>query len=355
MLEARREAAACIAPADARRLRRAMTGTNGVAVIGAGAWGTAIAQVLAAAGRDVALWARRADVVDAIMRAAENTPCLPGVRLAPSLRASTDLAATLAGRHAAVLAVPTQFCAEVAARMRDAGFAGDTILAAKGFERATGRLPTEAVAVALPRAPLAVLSGPGFARDLAAGLPTAIVLAAPEMERARRLAAAMATPRLRVYASDDPVGVQVGGALKNVVAIACGIVMGRGLGESARAALLTRGLAEMARLGEALGGRRETLMGLSGLGDLALTCSSAQSRNFALGLELGRGATLAALLRDRRSVVEGVATAAAVAALARARAIPMPIAEAVDAILHRGAAIDDTIAALMARPLREEG
>ena len=175
------------------------------------------------------------------------------------------------------------------------------------------------------------------------------------MERARHLAATLATPRLRVYASDDPVGVQVGGALKNVVAIACGVVMGRGLGESARAALLTRGLAEMARLGEALGARRETLMGLSGLGDLALTCSSAQSRNYALGVELGKGAALAALLRDRRSVVEGVATAAAVAALARGRGIEMPIAEAVDAILHRAAGIDEAIAALMARPLREEG
>ena len=332
-----------------------MTGTNGVAVIGAGAWGTAIAQVLAAEGRDVALWARRQDVVSAIAHAGENTPCLPGIRLAPSLHASTDLAASLAGRGVAVLAVPTQFCAEVAARMHATGFHGDTILAAKGFERGTGRLPSEAVAAALPGAPLAVLSGPGFARDVARGLPTAVVLAATGMDRARRLAAAVATSRLRVYASDDVVGVQVGGALKNVVAIACGIVAGRGLGESARAALLTRGLAEMARLGEALGARRGTLMGLSGLGDLALTCASEQSRNFALGLALGRGARMEDLMRDRRSVVEGVATAAAVVELARGRGIGMPIAEAVDAILHRGVAIDEAIAALMARPLREEG
>jgi glycerol-3-phosphate dehydrogenase (NAD(P)+) len=228
------------------------------------------------------------------------------------------------------------------------------VITAKGLERRTHRLVGEVVAELRPHARLAVLSGPSFAHDVARELPTAVVLAAARLDEARVLAAALATRALRIYASDDPRGVQIGGALKNVVAIACGIVIGRGLGESARAALLTRGLAEMARLSEALGGRRATMMGLSGLGDLALTCASPQSRNFALGQALGAGARLADLLDARRSVVEGVATAAAVSELAAERGIDMPIAAAVDAVLHRGADLDATIAGLMSRPLKEE-
>jgi len=210
------------------------------------------------------------------------------------------------------------------------------------------------VAAIIPEVPLAVLSGPSFAADVARGLPTAITLASDDAARARALAAALATPALRIYSSDDVVGVQVGGAVKNVIAIACGLVVGRGLGESARAAVLTRGLAEMARLGAALGARRQTLMGLSGLGDLALTCGSPQSRNHALGLALGRDTALASLLEGRRSVVEGVAAAAAVAALARERDVDMPITDAVDAILGGRAAIESAITALLARPLKQE-
>jgi glycerol-3-phosphate dehydrogenase (NAD(P)+) len=350
--------------ASHRRLRRGhraadnparMDKAEPIAVIGAGAWGTALAQALAADGRRVALWARREDVVAAIRGQRENTPCLPGVTLHAAIAPSTDLAATLAGATTALLAVPAAFAPAVAARIRDCGAGPQSLtIAAKGFAQPGSRLLGDAIAQTLPGADIAVLSGPSFAQDVARGLPTAIVLAARTPDIARALAARLATPRLRIYASDDPVGVQIGGALKNVVAIACGIVVGRGLGESARAALLTRGLAEMARLAAAMGGRRTTLMGLSGLGDLALTCGSAQSRNHSFGIALGRGQALAGLLAGRRSVVEGIGAATAAAELATRFGLDLPICEAVAAILQRGAAIDDSIAALMARPLKEE-
>jgi glycerol-3-phosphate dehydrogenase (NAD(P)+) len=327
---------------------------TGVAVIGAGAWGTALAQIVARAGRDVLLWARRAETVAAIRDTRQNAAFLPGVALHPDVDCTADLDAALE-REIVVLAVPAQFLAQVlrsAAPPRRPG--GTLVIAAKGLERRTHRLLGDVVGTLRRDAAVAVLSGPSFAQDVARDLPTAVVLASPRMDESRRLAAMLAAPRFRIYASDDLVGVQIGGALKNVIAIACGIVIGRGLGESARAALLTRGLAEIARLGEAMGARRVTLTGLSGLGDLALTCASTQSRNYALGLALGRGEKLAALLAQRRSVVEGVETAAAVAELAESRAIDMPIAAAVDAVLHRGADLDATIAGLLARPLKEE-
>ncbi len=330
-----------------------MSQSNRIAVIGAGAWGTALAQILCADGRRVALWARRDDVVTAINRAHENLPCLPGVALDPRLVASSDLDAVIAEADIAILAVPAQHAPIVALRL--SRMTAPLVVAAKGLERRSHRLLGDALAEALPHATLAFLTGPSFAGDVARGLPTAVTLAALAMNRANALAQALATPLLRIYASDDVIGVQVGGAVKNVIAIACGIAIGRGLGDSARAALMTRGLAEMARLSVALGGRRETMMGLSGLGDLALTCGSPQSRNFALGLELGRGATLETLLIGRRSVVEGVDTAAAVDALARTRRIDMPVVAAVTDVLHRGAPIDLAIRTLLSRPLKEEG
>lgn len=332
-----------------------MDSPDRIAVVGAGAWGTALAQALAADGHSVALWARREDVVAAIRSDGENTPCLPGVALHAAIMPSTDLAATLAGSPVAILAVPAAFAPAMAAGIgRCDAVPPRLVVAAKGFAQPDCRLLGDAIAQTLPTADIAILSGPSFAQDVARGLPTAIVLAARTMDVARDLAAHLATPRLRIYASDDPAGVQIGGALKNVVAIACGIVVGRGLGESARAALLTRGLAEMARLATAMGGRRTTLMGLSGLGDLALTCGSAQSRNHALGIDLGRGHALAGLLAGRRSVVEGIGAATAAVELATRLGLVLPICEAVAGILHRGAAIDATIAALMARPLKEE-
>lgn len=322
-------------------------------MIGAGAWGTALAQVNAAAGRPTRLWARRADVVEAVRTHHENRPCLPGIALDPRLQISSDLEATLRDSAIVILAVPSAHVTQVVERL-SGRVAVPLVLAAKGLERATHKLLTDAVAAILPSIPVAVLSGPSFAADVACGLPTAVTLACRDFDSARDLAARLATPSFRIYSSDDVVGVQIGGAVKNVIAIACGLVIGRRLGESARAALLTRGLAEMARLGGALGAKRETLMGLSGLGDLALTCGSTQSRNHALGLALGRGETLATLLAGRRSVVEGVEAAAAIAALARERAIDMPIVEAVDAILHGAVRLDDAIATLLARPLKEE-
>jgi glycerol-3-phosphate dehydrogenase (NAD(P)+) len=332
-----------------------MAGRDSIAIVGAGAWGTALAQALATAGNRVALWARRDDVVAAIRDRGENTPCLPGAALDPSIAASTDLAGILAGAGLAILAVPAPHAAEIAAAIGRTGAAPPVlVLAAKGFAQPGCRLLDDAIAERLPATRIAILSGPSFARDVARGLPTAVVLAARGAAAARDIAARLATPRLRIYASDDPAGVQVGGALKNVVAIACGIVAGRDLGESARAALLTRGLAEMARLATAFGGSRTTLMGLSGLGDLALTCASPQSRNHALGVGIGRGRRLAELLAGRRSVVEGVAAAAATRELVARFGLALPICSAVDDILHRDAAIDATIATLMARPLKEE-
>jgi len=228
------------------------------------------------------------------------------------------------------------------------------VICAKGIEIKTGALLTEVVAEVLPQAPRAVLSGPTFAAEVARGLPTAVTLACADAALGARLVAALGSRALRPYLADDPVGAEIGGAVKNVLAIACGIVIGRGLGENARAAIVTRGLAEMMRLAEAKGGRAATLMGLSGLGDLTLTCTSAQSRNFSLGLALGGGQSLAAVQAGRRSVAEGVSSAPATVALAARLGIEMPIAAAVDAILHRAAAIDAVIEGLLSRPFRSE-
>jgi glycerol-3-phosphate dehydrogenase (NAD(P)+) len=226
--------------------------------------------------------------------------------------------------------------------------------AAKGIEIATGRLMSEIAAEIFPDSPFAAISGPSFAREVAQGLPTALTVAATDKALAERIAAALGSARLRLYTSGDVVGTQVGGAVKNVLAIACGIATGRKLGENARAALITRGLAEMTRLTAALGGQAETLLGLCGVGDLVLTCMSATSRNFAVGLALGEGRTLTEALAGKRSVAEGVASAEAVAERARAEGVVMPIADAVDAILNRGAKIEEAIAAVLARPLGKE-
>ena len=228
------------------------------------------------------------------------------------------------------------------------------VICAKGIEERTGALLSEVVVEALPQAPLALLSGPTFAAEVAAGFPTAITLAASDPALGQRLVQSLGSRAFRPYYTDDVAGAQIGGAVKNVIAIACGIVVGRQLGDNARAALITRGLAEMARLALAKGGRGETLMGLSGLGDLTLTCTSLQSRNHSLGVALGEGKRLAEILAARHSVAEGVTSASATAALAERLRIDMPIVAAVDAILHRGAAIDATIEALLSRPFRSE-
>jgi glycerol-3-phosphate dehydrogenase (NAD(P)+) len=323
-------------------------------VIGGGAWGTALALLGRRARQEVTLWAYEPEVVDAINRDHRNPVFLPGVELDPEIRATADLAAAAAA-DALILAVPAQHLRSVAQRLVLAVPPGlPVIICAKGIERTTLKLMSEVVRDVLPGARPAVLSGPTFAGEVARGLPTAVTLAAEDEALGAALAASIGNPRFRPYLSSDLIGTQVGGAVKNVLAIACGIVEGRRLGDNARAALMTRGLAEVMRLGAALGARRETLMGLSGLGDLVLTCNSDQSRNMGLGIALGEGTKLADHVAGRRSVAEGVDSAQAIGELGRRRGLELPIVDAVDAILHRFADIDVVIESLLARPFRTE-
>lgn len=331
--------------------RRDPAAVDRVAVVGAGAWGTALALAARRAGRSVVLWGRDPETVAAVNLRHENPRHLAGVRLDPPIAATAELA-EVAGADAIVLAVPAQATRDTAALLAPFVTPGTpVVLAAKGLERATGGLLlSEVLAEVLPAAAPAVLSGPSFAADVAAGLPTAVTIAAASAEEADRLAAAFAGPAFRPYASSDLVGVQLGGALKNVLAIACGIVVGRGLGASAQAALTARAFAELSRLTVALGGRPETPTGLSGLGDLVLTASSRQSRNFGFGIALGEGR------RDvSGALVEGAATAPVALALATRHGVDAPIIAAVDAVIAGRASVDAVTEQLLARPLRREG
>jgi glycerol-3-phosphate dehydrogenase (NAD(P)+) len=326
-----------------------------LAVIGGGAWGTALACVAARAGAQVVLWARDPVVVAAIDDRRENPLYLPGIALDPSIAATTDMAAALAGADAALVVVPAQFLRGVLDMLAPLLAAGlPLLLCAKGIEAGSLQTMSEIASEIAPASPLAVLSGPSFAAEAARGLPTAVTIAGRDRALAHEFVAALGSGGFRPYSSSDPVGAEIGGAVKNVLAIACGIIEGRGLGDNARAALITRGLAEMVRLGLAKGAAAETFRGLSGLGDLVLTCTAGQSRNYALGAALGRGVSLAAALSGRRSVVEGVATAAAATRLAARLGIDMPISAAVDGVLHRGIAIDMMIDGLLSRPYRSE-
>jgi glycerol-3-phosphate dehydrogenase (NAD(P)+) len=325
-----------------------------ISIIGAGAWGTALALAARRAGNDVVIWAYEAEIVTAINDVHENTLYLPGVALDPAIRATADLAEA-ATADALLLAAPAQHMRTTIAPL--AGHlppATPLIVCAKGIEQETLALMSEAVAAVFPQNPVFILSGPTFAADVAAGRPTAVTLAGSDLAAAQVLADRLSSDRFRPYSGDDVIGAQIGGAIKNVLAIACGIAEGRGFGDNARAALVTRGLAELTRLCLDKGGRAETMMGLSGLGDLVLTCTSAQSRNYSLGLALGAGRTLAEILGERHSVAEGVYTASAAVALAKKLGIEMPIAAAVDAVLNKGADIDVVIEALLSRPLRAE-
>ncbi|HZT51436.1 MAG TPA: NAD(P)H-dependent glycerol-3-phosphate dehydrogenase [Stellaceae bacterium] len=324
-----------------------------IGIIGAGAWGTALAQTLARAGRTVVIWAHHAATAAAINETHGNPVYLPGIALEPGIHATAALDEAAAA-DVVLLATPAQHLREIAGRLpMPPGV--PAVICAKGIEVRTGRLLTEVLAEAAPGTPRAVLSGPTFAAEVARGLPTAVTLACADRPLGERLVAALGSRALRPYLSDDPIGAEIGGAAKNVMAIACGIVVGHGLGENARAAIITRGLAEMMRLAEAKGGRAATLMGLSGLGDLTLTCTSPQSRNYSLGVALGEGRPLAAVLAGRHSVAEGVTSAPAAVALAARLGIEMPIAAGVDAILHRGAAIAAVVESLLSRPFRAEG
>ena len=319
-------------------------------VIGAGAWGTALAQTLSADGEDVRLWAFETDVVDAINRDRVNPLYLPGVTLNPSLRASGDMA-DMADRDMLLIVCPAQHLRGI---VGNAPVGVPLILCSKGIEAGTGLLMSEVAEQAQPASPIAVLSGPTFAHEVAKGLPTAITLACADAGLAARIATRIARPAFRPYISDDVVGAEIGGAVKNVLAIACGVADGAGLGLNARAALISRGFAEMTRFGLARGARAETLGGLSGLGDLVLTCSSTNSRNFSLGKGLGEGRAAAELLSNRRTVAEGAFTAPVLRDAARSAGVDMPVVEAVCALLEDAAPLAQVIDALLTRPLRPE-
>ena len=323
-----------------------------IGVIGGGAWGTALANAAAVAGRDVALWMRDAAQSERLQATRVNARRLPGIRLHDRVIATTSPDA-LRGVGAALLVTPAQTIRATVERFSPV-LAADAplVVCAKGIERGTGRFLTDVVLAIRPDAPVAILSGPSFAEDVARGSPTAVTLAAREASLAAALAEALSGPTFRVYRGMDVRGVEIGGAAKNVLAIACGIVQGRGLGESAKAALIARGFAELMRFARAYGGLPETLMGLSGLGDLVLTCGSSQSRNFAFGERLGRGAAVAEASGGK--LAEGAFTASVLVDLARAKTVDMPIAEAVAAVVAERLAIDDAIDALMTRPLRAE-
>ena len=326
-----------------------------IGVVGGGAWGTALALTARRAGREVLLWAREAEVVQAINSAHANPDFLPGIDLDPGLRATGDMA-EVAATDAVLLVAPAQHLRAACRALAPHWRAGvPAVICAKGIELATCAMMQDAVAAELPQAPIAVLSGPTFAIEVARGLPTAITLACADTALGTRLVDALGTATFRPYLSDDLIGAQIGGAVKNVLAIACGIVEGRGLGDNARAALITRGLAELTRLAVAKGGRPETLMGLSGLGDLILTASSTQSRNYSLGFAMGQGRPLAEILGARHSVTEGVHSAAAVVEMAGRLGVEMPISAAVDAVINRNVGLDAAISSLLSRPFRNEG
>ncbi|WP_333793050.1 NAD(P)H-dependent glycerol-3-phosphate dehydrogenase [Hyphomicrobium sp.] len=327
---------------------------NSIGVIGGGAWGTALAQTLTLAGRRVVLWAREPETVADISTRHVNRAFLPGIELDPRLEATSSLR-DCAALDAILLVCPAQHVRAVTQALAPHVRAGQPlIVCAKGVEQASGKLMGEILAETVPDMVPAVLSGPSFAADVARGLPAALTIACRNEVLGKTLAERLGDRQLRLYWSDDLIGVELGGALKNVLAIAAGIVDGKGLGASAHAAIVTRGFAEMRRLGRVLGARPETMMGLSGIGDLVLTCGSKQSRNMSLGRALGQGESVEAVLGQRIAVTEGVYTAAAVVRLAEQKRIDMPITMAVHAVLEARLSVDDAISGLMSRPFKAE-
>ncbi len=325
-----------------------------VGILGGGAWGTALAQSARRAGRDVTLWAYEFETVSEINSHHANRVYLPGVALDPAIKA-TAKAKDFADADLILFVVPSQFLRAVANELAPHVGAGKpVVICAKGFEENTGEFMSEVVKEVLSQAEVAVLSGPSFAGEVARNLPTALTLACESEELGKALMAALAHRNFRLYWSNDVIGTQAGGAVKNVLAIAAGIVEGRAFGRNAHAAVTTRGFAELVRLGTKLGGRFETLTGLSGLGDLILTCSSIQSRNMSLGVALGQGQALADILGARKSITEGVYSAGAVVALAQTHGIEMPICEAVHNVVKGRMSLDEAIEALLSRPLRAE-
>lgn len=325
-----------------------------IGIVGGGAWGTALAQALALAGHDAMLWAFEPETVDDINERHVNATFLAGVPLDPRLVATAAFA-DLADRDLILMVPPAQHLRRIASDLAPHLAAGTPVMiCAKGIEQSTGKLLGNVLADALPGATVGAVSGPSFAAEVARGLPAALTVACSDPKLGERVAQTIGSRQLRAYWTDDLVGVQLGGAIKNVLAIAAGIVDGRRLGASAHAALVTRGFAEMRRFASAFGARPETLTGLSGLGDLLLTCGSPQSRNMSLGRALGEGRALDEILGSRKAVTEGVYTARAVVSIARERGIEVPISEAVRGIVDDGLSVDAAIEALMSRPLRPE-
>lgn len=326
-----------------------------IGILGAGAWGTALALVASRAGKKVLLQAREQEVIDAVRQNNENTPFLPGVPLNPNISVTNSFEGVLSTADVVLLVIPAQFL-----RASCKSFSGfwksgmPAVVCAKGIEQRTGALMSEILAKELPQAPIAVLSGPTFAAEAALEKPTAVTLACADKTLGKHLVETLGTLSFRPYYSSDIISVEIGGAVKNVMAIAAGIVEGKKLGDNARAALITRGLAEISRLAVALGGKAETLMGLSGLGDLVLTANSTQSRNYSVGLALGEGKSLNEILSNRRSVAEGVYTAEAVVERARAVNVEMPICEGLMKIMNENVPVDDVLYSLLSRPFKSE-
>ena len=330
-----------------------MSGLN-IAVLGAGAWGTALAIHAARQNNPTVMWSRTAEQAAALQKERENRRYLAGRDFPDGLVVSSDCA-DLGGSDCLILAVPAQHLRGVLTQvLPQLKKSLPLILCAKGVEIRSGLLMTEMIRDVAPAHPLCVLSGPSFAGDVAKGLPTAVTLAAEDSVWAAQFIESFASKALRIYDTDDIIGAEIGGAVKNVIAIACGVVEGRGLGDSARAALIARGLSEMMRLGLACGGRAETLVGLSGLGDLTLTCTAHQSRNYAVGFAVGQGESLDAYLASRHSVAEGVPSAQAIITLAHKRGVDLPICQAVFDLLHQAAPLDAVMTDLLNRPQRAE-
>jgi glycerol-3-phosphate dehydrogenase (NAD(P)+) len=333
-----------------------MTKTRHIAVIGAGAWGTALAQVFAKEGRAVTLYARDKGLAENISASRKNDVYLPDISLNPDIRVTNDLTAAIEKADIALMATPVQFVRDVLIKLEPhLSKKTPLINCSKGIEISSSMLLSEVTAEILPENPYAVLSGPTFAGEVARGLPTAVTLAATATEKiVQDWAQTLSGKTFRPYITHDVIGAEIAGALKNVIAIACGIVEGKGLGQNAKAAVMTRGMAEIKRLGLKKGAEAETFLGLSGIGDLTLTCHSMASRNYSLGFEIGRGHAPEKILATRRTVTEGVSTAKAAVRFAEERGVDMPICRAVNLILHHAASVDDIVRELLSRHLKHE-
>lgn len=326
-----------------------------IAVIGGGSFGTAMACVARRAGHQATIWAREPEVVQTINGGRGNPMFLEGITVEPGITASSDLEETVRNADCILVAVPSQFLRGVAERMRPALRAGTPVVScSKGIERSTCALMPEIIAETLPGAAVAVLAGPSFAKEVARGLVTGVTLASTDQSSAGRVAKALSSTSFRVYTSNDPISATVGGAYKNVLAIACGIAIARNMGENVRGLLIARGLYEMARIARAKGGNPINLLGLAGSGDVVLTCMGTQSRNTTFGIALGQGRVAADILAGRKEVTEGVQTAASISELAQRLGLQVPIATAVNRIVNEGASIEDTIADVLALPTTAE-